>query len=407
MTGRPAAGPLTGLRVLDFTTNISGPFATRILADLGADVIKVERATGDDARRMPPVHNEVSAAFVAMNRGKRSVVLDLKRAADVEAVRRLIRSVDVLVENMRPGRMAALGLGFEAAAALNPRLIYCSISGYGQTGPLAGRPAYDVVVQARTGIMSITGEAGGEPIRVGPSIVDLSSGMWAANAICAALWKRDALGRAQHLDVSLFEAGLAWMSLPFAQYEMTGEIQSRMGAQTPLAAPADCYPTADGHVIVAVLNDVIWQRFCTIDGFTDLATREDLATNARRCRHRDALTRELRARFRRATTDEWLERLATAQVPSDRIGSVDGLRADPQLRARNGITMTASPELERPLGVIDLPIRNSAYGPRSDGGRATAPALGEHTRDVLDEIDPRVPHESSEALVPPTRKAQQ
>lgn len=375
------AGPLSGLVVVDFTTNISGPFATRILCDMGADVVKIERPEGDDSRRMPPTDHGVSAPFIAMNRGKRSIVLDLKQREDLNLARDLILSADVVVENMRPGKMSALGLGFDDVKAANPRLIYCSISGYGQDGPLALRPAYDLVVQARTGIMSITGSEGGEPVRVGPSIVDLSAGMWAANAICASLWKRDALGQAQHIDTSLFEAGLAWMSLPFAQYEMTGEIQTRMGAQTPLAAPADCYPTADGYVVIAVLNDAIWRRFCTIDGFRELADRAEFATNPSRTAHREALTRELRSRFATASSAHWLERLEAAAVPSDRLGTPDTIAHDPQAQARHRMTATASPELGRSLATLELPVRNRAY-PDTAGARRAAPGLGEHTEQI-------------------------
>lgn len=371
-------GPLSGLVVIDFTTNISGPFATRILADMGADVVKVERPEGDDSRQMPPTRDGVSAAFVAMNRGKRSVVLDLKRSDDVEFAMDLIASADVAVENMRPGKMAALGLGFDDVKSRNKRLIYCSISGYGQDGPLALRPAYDLVIQARTGIMSITGNDGGEPVRVGPSIVDLSAGMWAANAICASLWKRDELGMAQHIDTSLFEAGLAWMSLPFAQYAMTGQVQSRMGAQTPLAAPADCYPTSDGYVVLAVLNDAIWRRFCKIEAFTDLAERPEFRTNALRTANREALTRVLRSRFAAASADEWLAQLEKAAVPSDRLGTPDTIDGDLQAQARGSMSSTESAELGAPIKTINLPIRNRSY-PGDRLQHLAAPGLGEHT----------------------------
>lgn len=382
------AGPLSGLVVVDFTTNISGPFATRILADLGADVIKVERPEGDDSRLMPPTRNGVSAAFVAMNRGKRSIVLDLKLPGDVDVARELILSADVAVENMRPGKMAALGLGFTDVQDRNKRLIYCSISGYGQDGPLALRPAYDLVIQARTGIMSITGDEGGEPVRVGPSIVDLSAGMWAANAICASLWKRDALGTAQHIDTSLFDAGLAWMSLPFAQFGMTGEVQSRMGAQTPLAAPADCYPTSDGYVVLAVLNDAIWRRFCTIAAFTDLADRPEFRTNALRSRNREALTRVLRSRFATVGTGEWLAQLEKAAVPSDRLGTPDTIESDRQAQARGSMSVTESIELEQPISTINLPIRNRSY-PRDRSTRVAAPGLGEHTEPIRKKVSGR------------------
>lgn len=383
-----ASGPLSGLVVVDFTTNISGPFATRILADLGADVVKVERPEGDDSRQMPPTRNGVSAAFVAMNRGKRSIVLDLKRADDVELAESLILSADVAVENMRPGKMAALGLGFDDVKDRNKRLIYCSISGYGQDGPLALRPAYDLVIQARTGIMSITGDDGGEPVRVGPSIVDLSAGMWAANAICASLWKRESLGAAQHIDTSLFDAGLAWMSLPFAQFGMTGEVQTRMGAQTPLAAPADCYPTADGYVVLAVLNDAIWRRFCTITAFTDLAERPEFRTNALRTQNREALTRVLRSRFATAGTDEWLVQLDKAAVPSEGLGTPDTIEGDRQAQARGSMSVTESIELERPIVTLNLPIRSRSY-PRDHGARVRAPGLGEHTGTIRKKVSER------------------
>jgi crotonobetainyl-CoA:carnitine CoA-transferase CaiB-like acyl-CoA transferase len=379
------SGPLSGLVVVDFTTNISGPFATRILADLGANVVKVERPEGDDSRRMSPTRNGVSAPFIAMNRGKRSIVLDLKEAEDLKIARDLILAADVVVENMRPGKMAALGLGFDDVKEHNRRVIYCSISGYGQTGPLALRPAYDLVVQARTGIMSITGSGGGDPARVGPSIVDLSAGMWAANAICASLWKRDTLGAAQHIDTSLFEAGLAWMSLPFAQYEMTGEIQTRMGAQTPLAAPADCYPTSNGYVVLAVLNDAIWRRFCTIKAFNDLAERADLRTNELRTANRVALTRALRERFATDTSERWLEQLEKAAVPSDRLGTPDSIAGDEQARARGNLSPTHSTELDGSIATINLPVRNHSY-PRDPAARSHAPGLGEHSDEIRRDV---------------------
>ena len=374
-------GPLSGLVVIDFTMNIAGPFATRILSDMGADVIKVERPEGDDSRRMPPTRNGSSAPFVAMNRGKRSIVLDLKKPEDMEIAKDLIRTADVVVENMRPGKMAAVGLGFDDVKSLNRRLIYCSISGYGQDGPLALRPAYDLVVQARTGIMSITGKEGGEPVRVGPSIIDLSSGMWASNAICAALWKRDELGEAQHIDTSLFESGLAWMSLPFAQYEMTGEIQSRMGAQTPLAVPADCYPTSNGYVVLAVLNNAIWRRFCSIEAFRDLAERAEFLTNEQRAVNREELTRVLRSRFALTSSEEWFEQLEKAAVPCDRLGTPDTIAQDPQAQARGSMSVTASTELGNPIATINLPVKNKSY-PKQQAGDQSAPGLGEHSDEI-------------------------
>jgi CoA:oxalate CoA-transferase len=380
-------GPLSGLLVLDFTTNVAGAYSTLILADQGADVIKIERPIrGDDSRHMTPVIGRTSAPFMALNRNKRSVVLDLRTAGGLQAAKDLTARADVLVENMRPGKLASLGLGFEDARAARDDIIYCSMSGFGQTGPLSQRPAYDVVIQARTGMMSITGEAGRQPVRIGPSIVDLSSGMWAAIAITSALWRRDALGRAQLVDVSMFETGMAWMNLPIAQYVASGELPKRMGGQSPLSVPCDIYPTDGGEsIVVAMFNDSMWEQMCEIEEFREFADIPEFATNAGRVMERDRLTERLQIILASRNADYWLSRLQDHGIPCDRVQELDKVVHDPQAQARDVLVQLSSPECDRSLLGASIPVRNSNYRRR---GRESyrAPALGEHTQEVLEEL---------------------
>lgn len=380
-------GPLSGLVVLDFTTNVSGAFSTLVLAEQGADVIKIERPSrGDDSRHMAPVIGATSAPFMALNRNKRSVVLDLRNEADFRTVRDLTARADVLLENMRPGKLAALGLGFEEARAMRSDIIYCSLSGFGQTGPLSQRPAYDVVIQARTGMMSITGEAGRQPVRIGPSIVDISTGMWAALAVTSALWRRAELGTAQYLDVSMFESGLAWMNLPIAQYIASGQLPIRMGGQSPLSVPTDIYPTAGGgSIVVAMFNDSMWQQMCSIDDFSELGKVADYETNAGRVAQRHRLTEQLQEIFAGERPEYWLSRLQARGIPCDEVKELDQVIKDEQALARDVFVELTSPDCDRSLLGSSIPIRNSCYERRS-GRLNRAPGLGEHTQEVLKEL---------------------
>jgi crotonobetainyl-CoA:carnitine CoA-transferase CaiB-like acyl-CoA transferase len=380
-------GPLSGLVVLDFTTNVAGAFSTLVLADQGADVIKIERPiTGDDSRHMAPVIGNTSAPFMALNRNKRSVVLDLRTEDGLQVAKDLAARADVLIENMRPGKLASLGLDFEGVRKLREDIVYCSMSGFGQTGPLSQRPAYDVVIQARTGIMSITGEAGRQPVRIGPSIVDLSTGMWAAIAVTSALWKRATLGTAQLLDVSMFEVGLTWMNLPIAQYAASGELPVRMGGQSPLSVPTDIYPTDGGDsIVVAMFNDSMWRQLCAIDEFKEFADVSEFATNAGRVRERDRITKDLRAIFAKHRAEFWLSRLQERGIPCDLVQELDKVVNDPQAHARGAFVQLSSAECDRPLLGASIPIRNNNYARRTTHSYR-APAFGEHTQEVLKEL---------------------
>lgn len=380
--GEIRPGPLSKLKVLDFTTNVSGPYGTRVLVDLGADVIKIERLEGDDARLMSPIKDGVSAAFVTLNRGKRSLALDLKDEHDRAIARDLAAQCDVLVENMRPGVMERLGIGFDDVRATNSTVIYCSISGFGQDGPLSDRVAYDMVIQGRTGIMSITGEEDRPPIRVGPSIVDISTGMWAACAISAALWKRNELGRAQWLDLSLFEAGLAWMTLPVAAYEVSGQVPKRLGSQTPLSAPADVYPTENSYVVMAVLSDTLWNRLTELPQFQHLAGVPEFKSNSNRVESRDRLTQELRRVFLTASTEEWVEVLTNKEVPCSQLCSVDEIMSDEQAIARGTYEEIGYSGSELLMRSVFTPLANSQY-PQLLGRRRMAPTIGEHNAVIL------------------------
>ncbi len=382
---QPNDAPLAGLRVLDFTGTVSGSFGAMILADLGADLVKVERpGSGDDARQMMPQVEGWSTPFIALNRNKRSIAIDLKMTAGLEVAMEIAKSSDVVIENMRPGKMKALGLGFDAVSAVNPGIVYCSVSGFGQTGPLSRRPTYDAIIQARTGIMSITGEQERPPVRVGPSIIDLATGMWAATAVLSALWRRDKLGKPQHLDVSMFDTGMTWMMLPLVQLSLSGVMPQRMGGQTPISVPADNYPTADGYMVVAILNDGIWHRFCQLAQFAELRGNDQFATNQARVLNREALTDILRREFAKKTTADWLVELRKIEVPCEPVNDVAAALNDEQAAERDIWLKSSFGPFKDRISGVGLPIRNSGY--ESPRPSQDPPRLGQHTLQLLHEL---------------------
>src|SRR6202049_2733201 len=287
----PPSGPLAGVRVLDLSRILSGPFATMVFADLGADVIKLENPrTGDDTREWaPPYQGDQSAYFLAVNRNKRGIAVDLKAARRREIALRLVDLSDVVIENFRPGTAARLGLGYDDLAARNPRLIYASISGYGQTGPMASEPGYDAIAQALGGVMSVTGESGGEPVRVGNSAADTGAAMWAVIGILAALHARDANGRGGWIDISLLDGQIAWLTYVAGGYFASGEVPRRYGSAHPAIVPYPALRPSDGYLMVAVGNDSLWQRFAPIIGLPELAGDSRFASNPDRVVHRDEL----------------------------------------------------------------------------------------------------------------------
>lgn len=378
--GPPPGGPLAGLRVLDLTRVLAGPYATMILADLGATVVKVERpGTGDDARHIGPFVDGISAYFASVNRGKRSIALDLREPADREIFERLVGWADVLVENFRPGTMARLGYGYEDLAPAHPRLVYASVSGFGHTGPLAGRPAYDVIAQGMGGIMSITGHPDGPPTRVGTSIGDLTAGLFAVIGILAAVAERDRTGRGTFVDVAMLDAQVAILENAVARWAATGVAPGRVGNRHPSITPFGAFATADGHLVLAAGNDTLFATLCEALGRPGLATDPRYRTNRDRTAHVDSLTGEIESVLRTAPTATWLERLERAGIPCGPVNDVAALAATEQVSARR--MLVRSPVGERWLTMAGNPVKLAGHP--DPEVRPPAPTLDGDRRWVL------------------------
>ena len=376
----PSQGPLTDLRVLDVTRVLAGPFAGMVLADLGADVIKIERpGQGDDARGFGPFRNGVSAYFASVNRGKRSLTLDLKAPEGRELFLRLVDQADVVVENFRPGVMARLGLGHEELRERNPRLIYAACSGFGQTGPYRERPAYDAVIQAMGGIMSITGEEGGPPVRVGASIGDITAALCTLIGILGALHHRERTGEGQLVDVAMLDCQVGILENAIARYFVGGVVPQRLGTRHPSVTPFQAFDTADVPVVVAVGNDRLWAAFCRLVGRDELIDDARFATNAARTEHVTELSPVLADIFAQHRAAWWLAALEAAGIPCGPINTIDRLAADPQIAAREMIQAVVDP-VAGPMQMAGVPIKLSAT-PGAIAG--PAPALGEHTDAIL------------------------
>jgi crotonobetainyl-CoA:carnitine CoA-transferase CaiB-like acyl-CoA transferase len=374
--------PLDGLKVIDLTRVVAGPFCTMMLGDMGAEVLKIEEPEhGDDSRGWGPYINGFGSFFLALNRSKKSVALDLKSHDGAAALRRLIEDADVLIENFRPGSLAELGFDYAAASAINPRLIYCSISGYGQTGPHAHLPGYDAVIQGEAGIMDMTGFPGGEPTRVGVAITDYLAGLYAMQGILLALVERQTSGRGQYVDIALFDAMLSVMRLPLGVLLATGECPSRVGNDHLSIAPYEPMRAKDGLIIVAVANPRLWVRFCAAIERLDLRDDPRFRTNADRVRHREALKEEIEATFAGYTVEELTRRLEAQNVPSGRVRSLREALDHPQVAARQ--TLLAQP---RPGMTVETlaPVVKLSRTPAHV--RLPPPALGEHTKEILERI---------------------
>ncbi|RIL03102.1 MAG: carnitine dehydratase [Proteobacteria bacterium] len=379
------AGPLADVVVVDLTRVLAGPFATLLLADLGARVIKVERpGIGDDARHVGPFLDGRSAYFLSLNRGKESIALDLRDDADRAVFERLLARADVLVENYRPGVLARLGYGWDALHARFPRLVLASVSGFGQSGPLAARPAYDLVVQAMGGIMSITGHEGGPPTRVGTSIGDLGAALFTALGVVGALRHRDRTGEATPVDVAMLDCQVALLENAIARFAATGESPRPLGSRHPSIAPFEAYPTADGHIAVAVGNDALFARFAETIGAPGLAADARFASNALRCEHVEALRDVLSAQLRSAPSAAWLARLEAAGIPCGPIQNVAEVLAHPQVRARNMVVTVPDPTLGA-FPVAGNPIKSPAFA--DPATRPPAPALGADRARILAWLD--------------------
>lgn len=384
VTGPERSGPLTGMRVVELAHIMAGPLCGLMLADLGADVIKVEKPNGDDTRRsVPPAVNGESAAFMMLNRNKRGVVLDLKQPEAVTALRRLIDGADVLIENYRTGTMERLGLGYDRLSVDNPGLIYCSLSGFGRTGPYAERGGFDLIAQGMSGLMSITGEGHGRPpVKVGAPVTDITAGILAAMGCAAAYAHKLTTGKGQVVDTSLFEAGIThtyWQSaIAFA----TGDSPGPMGSAHPLTAPYQAFETADGWVNVGAANQTNWHRLLDAIGAPELADDPRFRDNPDRMANLEELERVLTAHFKSKSTADWLAAFEAVGLPAGPVLSVGEMHADPHVAARDMVVGLDHPQAG-PTKTIGLPVKLSA----TPGGiKRPAPLLGQHTREVLAEI---------------------
>lgn len=373
--------PLTGVRVLDLTRVLAGPYCTMLLADLGADVVKVERSEGDDARRFGPfLPSGESAYFAGINRGKRSIVLDLKRDTDRATFLRLVERADVVVENFRPGTMEKFGLGVDRLRELNPRLIYSSISGFGRTGPYRKRPAYDVIVQALSGLMSITGYDPEHPARVGTSISDILAGIYGALSIVAGLLRRERTDRGADFDLAMLDCTAAVLENAVTRTVVTHQVPGPLGTRHPSITPFQAFRAADGMFVVAAGNDALWHQLCKVLDAPHLATDPRLATNGVRCEHQAYLEGALNAIFGRATVAAWLEKLTAAGIPAAPIQRLDAVLADPQLQARDMWHTLVDRDFFE-LTTPGTPIVIDGRKPRL---AETWPRVGEHQSQVLD-----------------------
>jgi crotonobetainyl-CoA:carnitine CoA-transferase CaiB-like acyl-CoA transferase len=385
-------GPLTGLRVLDMSRILAGPTCTQLLGDLGADVLKIERpGAGDDTRAWGPpfvkdaagAETRESAYYLCANRNKRSLALDLSSPKAIAAIRRLAARSDVFIENFKVGDLARRGLGWDDLRALNSRLVYCSVTGFGQDGPAAHRAGYDALAQAMGGIMSATGAPDGPPTKVGVGIADVMTGMYATVAILAALRAREITGQGQRIDVALFDTQLAWLINLGAAHFTDGRVPGRLGNAHPQIAPYDTFPTADGWVFLAVGNDAQFARFCAVAGRPDLAAEADFATNAARVRARERLTALLRPLTQARTKAWWLDRLEAVGVPCGPVNDIAEAFAEPQAVHRG-----ARVRMDHPVasgGAVDLignPLKLSATPVTY---RRAPPTLGQHTAEALRE----------------------
>ena len=376
------ARPLDGIKVVDLTSNVAGPFATMVLGDLGADVIKIEEPKrGDDIRQTMPRWGGEAVTFLMLNRNKRSVAVNLKHPKGREIMLQLVKEADVVIESFRTGTAESLGVAYEDLRKLREGLIYCSISGFGRTGRGSHLPAYDPVVQAYTGIMSIIGEEGRPPVRGHPAPIDLSTGLWAVIAILAALRTRDRSGQGQHIDVPLVATGINLMALFIGNYLATGQVPKRQGSAMPAFAPYEAFETAAGYLMVAAGNDANWKLLCGAIGRLDLLSDPRFSNNSVRVTNRDALHQALVEVFRGRPVEQWVEILSEAGVPCSAVHNVEQLLERSEVRDLNMIVPTIHPTVHD-LRLVALPIKSAAL----DFSFKPPPVLGQHTEEVLREL---------------------
>ena len=381
MPSNTVPGALHGLRVIDVTQVMAGPFCAMLLADFGADVIKVEPPAGDSTRTMPGAVGTDSPSFNAVNRGKRSIVLNLKAPEGVEALKRLAVSADILVENYRPGVMETLGLDYASLAALNPRLIYASISGYGQSGPMKNKGGFDLVAQGVSGIMSVTGEPGGAPVKSGIPITDLGAALFAVVGVLAALEHRHKTGQGQHVDTSLVDAGVGLSVWEATQYFSGRGIPERLGSAHRMSAPYQAFRCADGFITIGGANDRSFGRICTSLGHPEWADAPEFKTDGLRIRHRSDLAARIESITATQPRSHWLALFDASNIPCGPINDYEQVFQDPQVLAREMVVDVVHPTLGA-IKALGSPIKMSATPPDV---RRRAPLLGEHTREILSE----------------------
>lgn len=376
--------PLEGIKVLDLSRALAGPYCTMMLADMGAEVIKIEMPErGDDSRAWgPPFIEGESAYFISVNRNKKSMTLNLKKEKSIEIVHRLIKQSDVLIENFRPGTMEKLSLSYNEVKEINPKIIYCSISGFGQDGPYRLLPGMDQVLQGMGGLMSITGEPDGPPVKVGVAVADIAGGMFAAYGIVVALFNRETGGKGQMIDLSLLDCQVAWLTYRAGSFFASGEIPKPLGSGHPVIVPYQAFKAKDVYVNVAAGNDQLWQKFCKALGLENLMNEQQFATNAMRVKNREEIIEIIGDVICNKKADEWLKILTEAGVPCGPIYNMDKIFSDPQVLHREMVK-----ELEHPTAgkvkVTGIPIKLS----NTPGEILTAPpTLGQHTKEILTEL---------------------
>jgi len=375
--------PLEGLRVLDLSRVLAGPYCTMMLADYGADIVKIEPPkVGDDSRAFGPFVGKESAYFMSLNRNKRSMTLNFKRQEECDVFREMVKHADIVVENYRPGTMEKFGLGYDELKAINPKIIYAACSGFGHSGPYQYKPAYDIIVQAMGGIMSITGPEGGEPTRVGASVGDIIAGMFTAYGIMMALHYREKTGEGQKVDVGMLDCQVAVLENAIARYVTSGSVPVPLGNRHPSITPFSAFTAKDGHIIVGAGNDRLWIKLCNILGKPELLTDPRFDTNSNRTVHVKELSAILNEVFIGKTINEWMDVLETAELPCAPINTVEKIINDPQIKARNMIV-----EVEHPvaghLKMAGVPVKMSLT---PGAVERPAPLLGQHTAELLKEI---------------------
>ena len=378
------ARALDGIRIIDFSKALAGPYCTMLLADMGAEVIKVEMpGSGDDSRGWGPPFIEGEAAyFLSVNRNKKSITLNLKDPKAKEIALKIIEKADIVLESNRPGVMTKLGLDYETVKKINPGIIYCSISGFGQTGPYSKRPGFDQVIQGYGGIMGLTGEKGGGPLKVGIAVTDIATGMFAATGILTALYHRERTGQGQHVDASMLDGQVSWLTYQAGRYLASGNVPQRIGSAHPLIVPYQDFEASDGFINIAAGNDNLWKKFCAVTDLSDIADDPKFATNPKRVENRDEVVEIVSKKINTKTMQEWLDILNDAGVPCGPIYTVDQIFKDPQVLAREMLVEVDHPKCGK-IQVTGSPIKLSETPAEIT---THPPMLGEHNSSILQEF---------------------